>query len=135
MFTHPAWGWKQQEAGLGTWGVGVEGRPPPRLWLDQDHRCPSSYLSGSQGSGKEQGLQSRPSGGWQAHWRKITEAQGHRGPGPEALLEGQVPGRAPALTPRARDLRGLRMFVLDFEDYDLWEICQGASQSPMGTGL
>lgn len=58
------------------------------------------------------------------------EPNGALSPGPRDT-EGQSPGRNPAPSPR--DLlasEDLEMFVLDFEDYGLWEPTRG-QESPM----
>lgn len=65
---------------------------------------------------------------------EITEPKGASSPGPGGA-EGQVPGRAPAPSPRdSLTSEDLEMFVLDFEDYDLWESIRG-QLSPMAGGL
>lgn len=49
VFTDPAWGLEAAGSRLGD--LGSRGREAGhlQLWLDQDHRCPSSYLSGEPG--------------------------------------------------------------------------------------
>lgn len=65
---------------------------------------------------------------------EITEPKGASSPGP-GDTEGQGPGRAPAPSPRdSLTSEDLEMFVLDFEDYDLWESIRG-QLSPMVGGL
>lgn len=62
-----------------------------------------------------------------------TESNGAPSPGP-GDTEGQSPGWAPAPSPRDSLVsEDLEMFVLDLEDYDLWESIRGLL-SPMAGG-
>ena len=64
---------------------------------------------------------------------EATEPNGALSPGPGGA-EGQSPQRAPAPSPRdSLASEDLEMFVLDLEDYDLWESIRG-QLSPMVGG-
>ncbi|KAB0399292.1 hypothetical protein E2I00_003110, partial [Balaenoptera physalus] len=64
---------------------------------------------------------------------EATEPSGALSPGPGGA-EGQSPQRAPAPSPRdSLASEDLEMFVLDLEDYDLWESIRG-QLSPMVGG-
>lgn len=65
---------------------------------------------------------------------EVTEPKVASSPG-AGDTEGQVPGRAPAPSPQdSLTSEDLEMFVLDFEDYDLWESIRG-QLSPMAGEL
>lgn len=64
---------------------------------------------------------------------EVTEPNRALSPGPRDA-EGQSPQRAPAPSPRdSLASEDLEMFVLDLEDYDLWESIRG-QLSPMVGG-
>lgn len=60
---------------------------------------------------------------------KVMEPNGTLSPGPRDA-EDQGPGRNPA--PSTGDSEDLEMFVLDFEDYGLWEPMRGHPSPPAG---
>lgn len=133
VFTDPEWG--LEAAGSKPGDVGSWGRRPGhlQLWLDTDHSCPGSHLSGEPGLWEGAGAEASAVGRMTSPLEEVTEPNGAPSPGPRDA-EGQGHGRAPAPSPRdSLASEDLEMFVLDLEDYDLRESTRG-QLSPVAGG-